>query len=84
MLDLILAILHHLLIFAPVGVLIGELVQVQPAMDAMAAARMASLDIWYAVLAGLVLVVGFSRAIFAAKGWPYYRHNAFFRRRLPL
>jgi putative membrane protein len=30
------------------------------------------------VLAGLILVVGFCRAIFAAKGWLYYEHNAFF------
>ena len=26
----------------------------------------------------LILIVGFSRAIFAAKGWDYYEHNAFF------
>jgi len=25
-----------------------------------------------------ILIVGFSRAIFAAKGWDYYEHNAFF------
>jgi putative membrane protein len=25
-----------------------------------------------------VLVIGFYRAIFAAKGWAYYSHNAFF------
>src|SRR5262249_2631019 len=29
-------------------------------------------------LAGLILIVGFARAIFAAKGWDYYAHNAFF------
>jgi putative membrane protein len=33
---------------------------------------------WYGVLAALILIVGFSRAIFAAKGWDYYAHNAFF------
>jgi putative membrane protein len=77
-LDLVLAILHHLLIFALFSVLIGELVLVKAGMDAVAAARMASIDIWYGVLAGLILAVGFSRAIFAAKGWPYYEYNAFF------
>jgi len=33
---------------------------------------------WYGVLAALILIVGFSRAIFTAKGWDYYEHNAFF------
>ena len=36
------------------------------------------IDAWYGALAGLILIVGFSRAIFAAKGWAYYAHNAFF------
>ena len=31
-----------------------------------------------AVLAGLIVLVGFSRAIFAAKGWYYYSHDLFF------
>src|SRR5688500_17846579 len=31
-----------------------------------------------ASIAGLILIVGFARAIFAAKGWDYYLHNAFF------
>jgi len=78
MLDLVLAILHHLLIFALFSVLIGELVLVKPGIDTLAAARMASVDMWYGVFAGLILAVGFSRAIFAAKGWTYYEHNAFF------
>ncbi len=82
MLDLVLAILHHLFIFALFGVLIGELVLVNRRMGAMAAARMASIDIWYGVLAGLILIVGFSRARFAAKGWPYYEHNAFFHAKI--
>lgn len=40
--------------------------------------RLARVDIWYGVLAAAIVVVGFSRAIFAAKGWAYYSHNAFF------
>jgi putative membrane protein len=28
--------------------------------------------------AGLIIVIGFARAIFAAKGWDYYSHNMFF------
>lgn len=47
-------------------------------MDAVAVARIVPIDAWYGVLAALILIVGFSRAIFAAKGWAYYTHNAFF------
>jgi putative membrane protein len=78
MLDLLLAMAHHLLIFALFGILFAELVLVRRGMDAQAVARVGAIDIWYGVLAGLIIVVGFSRAIFAAKGWLYYSHNAFF------
>lgn len=77
-LDLILAILHHFFVFALFGVLFGEFVMVRRGMAAATVARVARIDAWYGVLAGLILVVGFSRAIFAAKGWLYYEHNAFF------
>jgi putative membrane protein len=35
-------------------------------------------DIWYGVLAGAIILVGFSRAVFAAQGWAYYSVNLFF------
>jgi len=78
MLDLAFAIGHHLLIFALFGVLCAELVAVRRGMDAPAVARIAAVDLWYGVLAGLIVIVGFSRAVFAAKGWLYYEHNGFF------
>ena len=78
MLDLALAIGHHLLIFALFGVLFAELIAVRKGMDSSTVARIASVDLWYGVLAGLIVVVGFSRAVFAAKGWAYYSHNGFF------
>ena len=78
MLDLALAIGHHLLIFGLFGVLFAELITVRKGMDSAAVARIASVDLWYGVLAGLILIVGFSRAVFAAKGWTYYQHNGFF------
>src|SRR5215831_9120252 len=77
-LDLVLAILHHFFIFALFGVLFSEFVVVRRGMDAAAATRVARIDVWYGVLAALILIVGFYRAIFAAKGWDYYAHNAFF------
>ena len=75
-LDLTLAIL--LFVFALFGVLFAEFVVVRRGMDPAAAARVVAIDAWYGVLAALILIVGFSRAIFAAKGWDYYEHNAFF------
>ena len=77
-LDLALAILHHFFVFALFGVLFAEFVVVRRGMDVAAIARIVPIDAWYGVLAGLILIVGFSRAIFAAKGWAYYAHNAFF------
>lgn len=78
MLDLWLAVGHHLLIFALFGVLVAELVMVRRGMDENAVAQVAQIDLSYGVLAVLIIIIGFSRAIFAAKGWDYYAHNAFF------
>ena len=76
--DLVLAILHHVIVFSLVAVVFAELTTVRRGMDAAAVTRVAALDTWYGVLAGLILVVGFSRVGFAAKGWHYYEHNAYF------
>ncbi len=78
MLDLGLAIGHHLIIFALFGVLAMELILVRYGMTIDGVKRLTRIDSWYGVLAGAILVVGFSRAIFAAKGWGYYLHNGFF------
>jgi putative membrane protein len=78
MLDLVLAISHHLIAFALFAVLLAEFVSVRRGMDAATVARISKVDVWYGVLAGLIVVVGFARAVFAAKGWPYYAHNLFF------
>lgn len=78
MLDLGLAIAHHLLVFSLFGVLFSELIVVRRGLDPAAVARLASVDLWYGLLAGLIILVGFVRATFAAKGWAYYSHNGFF------
>ena len=77
-LDLVLAILHHTFVFALFAVLFAELVMVRRGIDAATVTRVQSIDLWYGVLAALIVIVGFFRAIFAAKGWDYYAHNAFF------
>jgi putative membrane protein len=78
MLDLQFAIGHHLLVFGLFGVLCAELIAVRRGLDQAAVARIAAVDLWYGVLAGLIIVVGFARAALAAKGWAYYSHNGFF------
>lgn len=77
-LDLVLAIAHHLLVFGLFGVVCAELMTLRPGMGPAGVRRVAGVDIWYGVLAGLVVAVGFCRAVFAAKGWAYYSHNLFF------
>jgi putative membrane protein len=78
MLDLVLAILHQLLVFALFGVLFAELILTRNGMDRPTIVRISSIDRSYGIMAGLILIVGFGRAHLAAKGWLYYQHNAYF------
>ena len=57
MLDLSLAISHHLLIFGLFGVLFAELILVDRGMDRAAVTRVGFLDRWYGVIAALMVLV---------------------------
>jgi putative membrane protein len=76
--DLALAIGHHLLIFALAAVLAFEIGAIKPGMTGNDIIRVGKVDIWYGILAALILIVGFTRAVYAAKGWAYYSVNHFF------
>jgi putative membrane protein len=76
--DLAFAIGHHLLIFALAGVLAFEVGAIKRGMMPADVARVGRVDLWYGILAALILIVGFGRANYAAKGWAYYSHNHFF------
>ena len=76
--DLLFAIGHHVLIFALAGVIAFEIGAAGYNLTANDIRRLGKVDVWYGVLAGLILIVGFARANFAAKGWAYYSHNHFF------
>ena len=78
MLDLVLAIAHHLLVFGLFAILFAELMLVRPGMDIATVRRVAVIDLVFGAMAGLILLVGFARAAMTAKGWAYYEHNAFF------
>jgi putative membrane protein len=76
--DLSLAIVHHLLVFLLAGVLAFEVGVIRPSMKGEDILRVSWVDNWYGILAAAILAVGFSRAIYAAKGWAYYEANGFF------
>lgn len=77
-LDLVLAILHHILVFSLVAVLAMELALVRPGMDAATVRRVARIDLHYGMIAGLVIAVGFLRVFFGLKGADFYFANHVF------
>jgi putative membrane protein len=76
--DLTLAVLHYILIFALVGILGAQAGLVHEGMDGAQANRVAVLDRSYGGTAGLLLVVGFLRVFFGAKGAAFYLDNPVF------
>lgn len=78
MLDLVLAILHHILAFGLVAMLMAESVLVKPGMTGATARRVAGLDAGYGGASVLLIIVGFARVFMAAKGWDYYQANVWF------
>jgi putative membrane protein len=78
MLDVLLAVLHHLGVFALFGVLAAEVVLARRGVGAAQVLALANTDRFYGLLSLLVIAVGATRAVFAAKGWDYYAHNGFF------
>jgi putative membrane protein len=73
--DAILAIAHHLLIFALLAVLVTEMVTVRVGLTRAQVVYLSRLDIGFGVLAGLILIVGFSRVFFGLKGPAFYLDN---------
>jgi putative membrane protein len=73
--DLVLAIAHHLLIFAILAVLVMELMIVRPEMSTVQILRVGRLDLVYGVLAIAIVVIGFGRVFLGAKPWDFYIYN---------
>lgn len=76
MVDLILAILHHLLVFGLVAMLAIERALLRG--DTVDAVRLARLDAGFGVTAALVIAVGVGRVLLGGKGWAFYLGNPFF------
>lgn len=73
--DLILAILHHLLVFSLAAVLAAEFVLMRNELTPATVSRLARVDRHYGALAALVIVVGIARVVFGLKGWEFYVYN---------
>ena len=79
MTDLILAIVHHLIVFGIAAVLAAELALMRPAaMSPHTVRLLGRFDAAYGVLALAILVVGFGRVFHGAKGADFYLHNPSF------
>ncbi|HEY2662164.1 MAG TPA: DUF2214 family protein [Caulobacteraceae bacterium] len=78
MLDLSLAIAHHLLVFSLAAILAAELAMVRPGLSGPGLKRLGIIDLHYGVIAGAIVVVGFLRVFYGVKGPGAYLPNPFF------
>ena len=76
MLDLGLAIAHHIAVFGLVALLAMEGLALKD--GAVDPVRLAKIDGAYGLVAGLVIAIGVCRVIWGGKGWAYYAENPFF------
>ena len=76
MLDLGLAVAHHVLVFGLAVMLAMELALLKG--PPVVAKRLTSLDAGYGLTAVLVLAVGTARVVWGGKGWIYYADNPWF------
>ncbi len=76
--DVVLAVGHHLLVFALAGLLAAELILVRPGLAGRELKLLARIDQAYGGFAGAVIVVGILRVFFGLKGWEFYVYNVSF------
>jgi putative membrane protein len=55
MLDLLQAIVHHVLVFGIFGILFAEFMALRPDMNNATVVRVASIDLWYGVFAVAII-----------------------------
>ncbi|MDP3747972.1 MAG: DUF2214 family protein [Phenylobacterium sp.] len=75
MTDLVLAIAHHLLVFALAAILAFELAMIRPGLAGADLKRLGMIDLHYGMIAGLILAVGFARVFLGVKGPDAYLGN---------
>jgi len=80
--DLLLAALHHLLVFGLVSMLVAQSVLLRGRMDSGVLAKLGGIDRGYGITALLLLVVGFLRVFQGIKGEDFYLHNPWFHAKI--
>ena len=76
MTDLVLAIVHHILVFGLVAMMIATRTLLSASTPDVR--RLARVDAGAGGLSAVVLAVGVARAIWGGKGWAFYEANPFF------
>jgi putative membrane protein len=76
--DALLHFAHFLCIFALASLLVGELIILSGTLQGDVVERLAAIDRWYGIVAGLVVVTGVLLVFFGAKGAQYYAHSSIF------
>ena len=76
--DFLLSALHFLLAFALAAILAAQGVLLRPGLSAQSLSAAANLDRIYGATAGLLLVAGFGRVFYGAKGSQFYLDNPVF------
>ncbi|ESQ74107.1 DUF2214 family protein [Asticcacaulis sp. AC402] len=78
MIDLLLAIAHHILIFGVFGALISEHTLLRAEITAEKIKLLGGIDRGYGLMAVMIIMVGVGRVMFGRSGPDYYTHNLFF------
>ena len=73
--DLLLAILHHFLVFTLAGMLAAEFALVRPGLSGASLGVLGRIDGAYGGVAMAIIVVGICRVLFGLRGWEYYVSN---------
>lgn len=76
--DLVLAIIHHLLVFSLAGIIGAEFVLIRSDLPAATLRRLVGIDRHYGIIAMLIIIAGVSRVIYGLKGWEFYVYNFLF------
>ena len=82
--DALLAFAHFVCIFSLAALLAGELAIFRKTLPADLFGRLRTLDRWYGITAGLVIVTGLCRMFLGPKGAAFYVHNPIFWTKLGL
>jgi putative membrane protein len=76
--DLVLAIIHHLLVFSLAGIIGAEFVLIRGDLPVTTLKRLVGIDRHYGIIAMLIVVVGIGRVFYGLKGWEFYVYNWMF------